>query len=229
VRNGGVLRAWKKPNVGKVRVASIGVSLDGYGAGPAQDLEHPLGVGGEALFAWFFPTRTFRTIHGEDGGETGVDEDFARRGFDNVGAWIVGRNMFGPVRGRWPDDEWKGWWGDDPPFHVPVYVLTHYPRAPIEMQGGTTFHFGGGDIAATLFRAKEAAGEKDVRIGGGVATIRAYLQEGLVDEMHLAVAPTVLGKGERLFEGLDLPALGYAVSASTPGRRATHVMVTKQA
>jgi dihydrofolate reductase len=211
----------------KVRVGSFGVSIDGYGAGPRQDLEHPLGVGGEGLFEWFFETRTWHAMHGEDGGDTGVDDEFAKRGFENVGAWILGRNMFGPVRGPWPNEDWNGWWGDEPPFHVPVFVLTHYRREPLAMQGGTTFHFVTGGAEAALARAREAAGRLDVRIGGGVATIREYLRAGLIDDMHLAVVPALLGAGEQLFAGIDLPELGYAVEATTATRRATHVVVAK--
>ncbi|MGB8908266.1 MAG: dihydrofolate reductase family protein [Candidatus Cybelea sp.] len=213
--------------MGKVRVGSFGVSIDGYGAGPRQDLEHPLGVGGERLFEWFFATHTWCAMHGKDGGETGVDDEFAKRGFENVGAWILGRNMFGPVRGAWPDEAWNGWWGDEPPFHVPVFVLTHHRREPLAMRGGTTFHFVTEGIEGALARAREAAGRRDVRIGGGVATIREYLRAGLIDEMHLAVVPALLGAGEQLFAGIDLPELGYAVEATTAARRATHVVVAK--
>jgi dihydrofolate reductase len=213
--------------VGSVRVGSFGVSIDGYGAGPHQDLEHPLGVGGEALFEWFFATRTWRVMHNEDGGELGVDDDFARRGFENVGAWIIGRNMFGPLRGAWPDEAWKGWWGDEPPYHVPVFVLTHYRRAPLEMRGGTIFHFVTEGAVTALELASKAAGRRDVRIGGGVATIREYLREGLIDEMHLAVVPTLLGTGEQLLAGMELPKLGYAVTETAATKRATHVVVAK--
>jgi dihydrofolate reductase len=213
--------------MGKVMVGNFGVSIDGYGAGPRQDLEHPLGVGGERLFEWFFATRTWCAMHGKDGGDAGVDDEFAKRGFENVGAWILGRNMFGPVRGRWPDEAWNGWWGDEPPFHVPAFVLTHHRREPLVMQGGTTFYFVTDGIEAALARAREAAGRLDVRIGGGVATIREYLRAGLVDEMRLAVVPALLGAGEQLFAGIDLPELGYAVEATTAAKRATHVVVAK--
>lgn len=213
--------------MGKVRVESFGVSIDGYGAGLRQDLEHPLGVGAEAILEWFFETRTFHAMQGEDGGETGIDDEFARRGFENVGAWIIGRNMFGPIRGPWPDEAWSGWWGDDPPFHVPVFVLTHHHRESLAMQGGTTFHFVTEGIEAALARAREAAGRHDVRIGGGVATIREYLRAGLIDEMQLAVVSVLLGAGEQLFAGIDLPELGYAIEATTAARRATHVVVAK--
>ena len=212
----------------RLRVHCFAVSLDGYGAGPGQNLENPLGVGGLALHEWVFGTRTFQAIHGRGGGTTGIDDDFAARGFDNIGAWILGRNMFGPVRGPWPDDSWKGWWGDNPPYHVPVFVLTHHPRASIEMAGGTTFHFVTDGIHAALARAVEAADGRDIRVGGGVATIRQFLQKGLIDEMHVAIAPTLLGSGEHLFAGLDLPKLGYRRSehVATPG--ATHVVLTRE-
>ena len=208
----------------KVRVNCFAVSLDGYGAGPRQGLDNPLGVGGEGLHQWFFPTRTFqKTLFGKDEGESGVDDDYARRGMENLGAWILGRNMFAPSRGPWADDEWKGWWGDNPPYHVPVFVLTHHPRKPIEMQGGTTFHFVTGGIDEALMMAKDAAGAKDVRIGGGAATVRQYLEARLVDEMHLVVSPVVLGSGEHLLQGLDLAALGYRVVEHAVSKAAMHV------
>ena len=210
----------------KLRVNCFAVSIDGYGAGPRQDREHPLGVGGETLHGWFVPTRTFQSMSGGQEGTTGIDDDFARRSMENVGAWIMGRNMFGPVRGDWPDDSWKGWWGDDPPYHVPVFVLTHHPRKPIEMQGGTTFHFVTDGIEVALDRARQAAGPKDVRIGGGVSTIRQYLQAGLVDELHVAISPVLLGSGEHLLSGLDLPALGYRATEHTHSDLATHVVIT---
>jgi dihydrofolate reductase len=187
----------------KVRVSSFAISLDGYGAGPRQDIDNPLGIGGPDLFEWFFATRTWREMHGKEGGSTDLDDDWARRGMENVGAWILGRNMFGPIRGPWPDEAWKGWWGDTPPYHVPVFVLTHHARKSIEMTGGTTFHFVTGGIHAALQRAKDAANDKDIRIGGGVATIRQYLQAGLVDELHLVARPLLLGSGENLFAGLE--------------------------
>jgi dihydrofolate reductase len=211
----------------KLRVSSFSVSLDGYGAGPNQSLENPLGIGGVALHGWAFATRTFRKMFGQDGGTTDVDDGFAARGFANVGAWILGRNMFGPIRGEWPDENWKGWWGDNPPYHCPVFVLTHYPRAPIAMDGGTTFHFVTDGIHAALKRAREAANGQDVRVGGGVATIRQYLQAGLIDEMHLAVSPVLLGRGENLFAGFDLLALGYQRSEHVPTANATHIVLTK--
>ena len=211
----------------KVRVAAFSVSLDGYGAGPDQSLDNPLGVGGKALHEWAFGTKTFRTMFGQDGGSTGVDESFAARSFENVGSWILGRNMFGPVRGPWPDDTWKGWWGDTPPYHCDVFVLTHHSRAPIEMKGGTVFHFVTDGIEAALKRAMTSAGGRDVRVGGGAATIRQYLQAGLIDEMHLAFSPVFLGKGEHLLAGIDLPGLGFLVSKSVPTEHATHIVLTK--
>lgn len=211
----------------KLRVNAFGLSLDGYGAGPDQDLANPMGVGGMALHQWVLGTRFFRTMLGQEGGKTGVDNDFAVAGFDNLGAWILGRNMFGPVRGPWPDEDWKGWWGDTPPYRCPVFVLTHHERAPLEMKGGTIFHFVTGGIEEAWERAREAAAGRDVRLGGGTATVRQYLIAGLLDSLHLAVQPTLLGKGEALFEGLDLPALGYQVSEVVPGEGATHVLVTK--
>ncbi len=213
----------------KLCVRAFSLSLDGYGAGPDQSLEDPMGVGGMALHQWVLPTRTFRTMFGREGGETGIDDDFAQRGFENIGAWILGRNMFGPVRGPWPDDSWKGWWGDTPPYHVPVFVLTHHARAPIEMKGGTTFHFVTGGIETALRQARAAAKGKDVRLGGGVATVRQYLSARLIDEMHLAMSPVFLGKGENLLAGLDLPALGYGLSERVSTPAATHLIVKKQA
>jgi dihydrofolate reductase len=213
----------------KLRVNSFSISFDGYGAGPDQDLANPLGVGGMALHEWVLKTRTFRQMFGQDGGSTETDDAFAARGMDNLGAWILGRNMFGPVRGPWPDETWKGWWGNSPPYHVPVFVLTNHARAQIEMEGGTTFHFVTDGIEAALARAKDAAGDKDVRVGGGVATIRQYLTAGLIDEMHLAIAPVLLGRGEHLFSDLDLPALGYRCVEHVPTPHATHVVVAKSA
>jgi dihydrofolate reductase len=214
----------------KVKVHGFAISLDGYSAGPNQDLQHPLGVGGPAIFEWFFPTRCFQQMHGggPEGGETGVDNDIAERGFENMGAWILGRNMFGPVRGPWPDESWKGWWGDEPPYHVPAFVLTHHARPMLRMKGGTDFHFVTDGIESALAQAKVAAGGRDVRIGGGVATVRQYLQAGLIDEMHLAVRPVFLGAGENLWQGLDMRALGYEVAESIQGERATHVMVRRR-
>jgi dihydrofolate reductase len=211
----------------KVRVHAFGISIDGYGAGPGQDLEHPMGVGGMALHEWVFPTRFFQQMIGKEGGATGVDDDFATRGFENIGAWILGRNMFGPVRGPWPDENWKGWWGENPPYHCQVFVLTHHARAPITMEGGTTFHFVSQGIQAALQRATAAANGKDVRIGGGAATIQQFLRAGLVDYMHLAVAPVLLGSGEQLFGNLDLPQLGYRCTERVCTPKATHVILTK--
>jgi dihydrofolate reductase len=212
----------------KLRVHSFSISLDGFGAGPGQDVEHPLGIGGPELFGWFFPTKTFQSMHGGEGGETGADDDVAAAGFDNVGAWVMGRNMFGPVRGPWPDETWKGWWGDEPPYHVPVFVLTHHPRPPLPMKGGTTFYFVTDGIRAALERAKDAAAGRDVRLGGGVATIRQYLQAGLVDELLLAISPILLGKGEHLLGGLDLRALGYECVEHRPGKRAAAYVVLRR-
>jgi dihydrofolate reductase len=211
----------------KVRVAAFGVSLDGFAAGPHQDLENPLGRGGAAIAHWFFPTRTFRRMQGQEGGTTGIDDAVAVQSFENVGAWILGRNMFGPVRGPWPDESWQGWWGEEPPYRCPVFVLTHYQRPTLAMKGGTVFHFVTDGIEAALDRAREAAGGKDVRIGGGAATIRQYLQAGLIDELRLAIAPVLLGAGENLFAGLDLPALGYQVTAHEASEAATHVVMTR--
>jgi len=212
----------------KLRVQSFAISLDGYGAGPHQDLQNPLGVRGPEMMEWFFPTRLWRRMQGHDDGETGRDNEIAEQGFAGIGAWILGRNMFGPVRGPWPDDSWKGWWGDEPPYHVPVFVLTHHTRAPLEMAGGTTFHFVTDGIRAALEQARVAAGGKDVRLGGGVATIREYLRAGLIDELHLAVRPVLLGSGEHLLSGLDLPALGYEVADCVAGERATHVFLRRK-
>jgi dihydrofolate reductase len=210
-----------------LRVSSFSVSLDGYGAGPNQSLEHPLGVGGHELHQWFFPTRTFQRMHAEGDGTTGVDDEFAAKGFQNIGAWILGRNMFGPIRGPWPDDAWKGWWGANPPYHVPTFVLTHHARPSITMEGGTTFHFVTDGIHAALERATAAANGKDVRVGGGVATIQQYLRAGLVDEMHLVISPVVLGSGELLLAGLNLRAMGYSCREFVPGANATHVVLAR--
>jgi dihydrofolate reductase len=210
----------------KLRVNAFTLSLDGYGAGPDQTVEHPLGVGGESLHKWLVTTRTFhQMVIGKEGGATGVDDDFAVRSFENVGAYILGRNMFGPIRGEWPDDKWKGWWGDNPPYHVPTFVLTRYKRSPIEMEGGTTFHFVTDGIHSALEQAKVAAGSKDVRIGGGVSTLRQYLQERLIDEMHLAISPVLLGSGENLFAGLDMVKLGYHCTEQVATANALHVTI----
>ena len=213
----------------KLRVLAFSVSLDGYSAGPDQSLDNPLGVRGPELMEWMFPTRMFKSMYGQGEGETGVDNTMAEQSFAGIGAWILGRNMFGPVRGPWPDDNWKGWWGDEPPYHVPVIVLTHHPRAPQPMKGGTEFRFVTGDIHQALEQAKTAAGGLDVRLGGGVSTVRQYLQAGLIDDLHLAVRPVLMGRGENLFAGLDLDALGYECEKQVPGERATHVFVRKRA
>jgi dihydrofolate reductase len=213
----------------KLRVHSFSLSLEGYGAGPDQSIDNPLGVGGPALHEWAFPTHTLqRILFGKDGGTRGVDDDFVARGFEGIGSWILGRNMFGPVRGPWPDDNWKGWWGDNPPYHSDVFVLTHHARAPLAMAGGTTFHFVTDGIMAALDRAKAAAKGRGVRLGGGVATIRQYLQAHLIDEMHLAVTSVPLGAGENLFAGLDLPQLGYRTIERVPSQAVTHIVLAKQ-
>jgi dihydrofolate reductase len=213
----------------KLRVSAFGLSIDGFGAGPNQSLENPLGVGGMGLHNWFFPTRTFQKMFGNAEGTTGVDDDFAAQAMSNVGAWILGRNMFGPIRGPWPDENWKGWWGEEPPYHVPVFVLTHHSRPPLVMKGGTTFHFVTEGIHAALKRAKEAAGSKDIRIGGGAAAIRQYLRGGLIDEMHIAISPVLLGSGESLFEGIDMLKLGYECTKHVTTASAQHVVLTKKA
>lgn len=213
----------------RLRVHCLAISIDGFGAGPRQSLEHPLGVGGLALHEWFFPTRTFRRMTGQDGGTTDIADEFAARGFEDIGAWILGRNMFGPIRGPWPDDAWRGWWGESPPYHVPVFVLTHHPRAPLEMEGGTTFHFVTGGLVQALALARDAAAGLDVRLGGGVATLRQALRAALVDEMHVAVAPLLLGDGEALFAGIDLPALGYACVRHVATPEATHYVFARSA
>jgi dihydrofolate reductase len=219
----------------RLRVNALGISIDGFSAGPHQSLEHPMGLGGMALHQWVFGTRTFQKMHadfagsliGDQVGREDADDAFAARGFENVGAWILGRNMFGPVRGPWTDDSWKGWWGNNPPYHVPVFVLTHHARAPITMEGGTTFHFVTEGIHAALERAKQAARGKDVRLGGGAATIRQYLTAGLIDEIHLAVSPVVLGRGEHLFAGIDTVGLGYKCTEHVPTANAMHVVLTR--
>ena len=213
----------------KLRVQSFAVSIDGYGAGPNQDLEHPLGENGPELMEWFFPTRLWRGMQGHADGENGIDNGFAEQGFANIGAWILGRNMFGPVRGPWPDESWKGWWGEEPPYHVPVFVLTHHARAPLAMKGGTEFRFVTEGIHAALEQARAVAGDRDIRLGGGVATVREYLRAGLIDDLHLAVRPVLLGRGENLFAGLDLHALGYECEKTVTGERAMHVYLRKHA
>jgi dihydrofolate reductase len=212
----------------RLRVHAFAISLDGYGAGAEQSPDNPLGIGGEAMHEWFYPTRTFQRLFGKDQGTTGIDDHFAARGMENIGAWILGRNMFGPVRGAWPDESWKGWWGENPPYHVPVFVLTNYARPSLEMEGGTVFHFVTEGINAALDLANAAAGSRDVRVGGGAATIRQYLQARLIDEMHVAVTPVLLGVGEPLFTGIDLPRLGYAVTEHVPSEKATHVVLSKR-
>lgn len=211
----------------KLKVQAFSISVDGYGAGPGQNLENPLGVGGKALHDWAFATRTFQKMFGQEGGDSGIDDDFAARGFRNIGANILGRNMFGPVRGPWPDESWKGWWGDNPPYHTPVFVLTHHARAPIPMQGDTTFHFVTEGIHAALEQAKAAAQGKDIRLGGGVATVRQFLRAGLIDELHLAISPVVLGAGENLLAGINLPKLGYRVTEHAATVKATHIVLTR--
>ena len=212
----------------KLRVSSFAVSIDGFGAGTSQDLENPIGVGGLALMDWFFPTRTWQHMHGNQGGETGVDDGMAAQGLAGLGAWILGRNMFGPIRGPWPDNNWRGWWGEEPPYHTPVFVLTHHARPPLKMAGGTEFQFVTDGIHAARQRAKDAAGSRDVRVGGGVSAIRQYLRAGLIDELHLAIRPVLLGVGEALWAGIDLPALGYESVKSVAGERATHVFLRKR-
>jgi dihydrofolate reductase len=216
------------PSKTKLRVHGFAISIDGYGAGPNQDLGNPLGVGGIQLHEWAFATRTFQQMFGRDGGTTGIDDKFAARGFHNVGAWIMGRNMFGPIRGTWPDDTWRGWWGDNPPYHTPVFVLTHHTRKSIVMDGGTVFHFVTDGIHAAYKRAIDSADGKDIRLGGGVAAIRQYLRAGLVDEIHLAISPILLGSGEHLFGGIDMKRLGYDCTEQVPTKNATHIVLTKR-
>ena len=213
--------------MGKVRVAGFAVSLDGYGAGPEQSLQDPLGKRGEELHSWLVETRTFKAMFGQDGGSEGVDEDYARRSMEGFGAFILGRNMFGPVRGEWPDESWKGWWGDNPPYHAPTFILTHHPRDPIVMDGGTTFYFVTEGIEAALEQARAAAGERDVKIGGGVSTVRQYLQAGLIDELHFAFSPVMLGQGEAMFAGIDLPAFGFHIAETAPTELATHIVLSR--
>ena len=213
----------------KVRVASFAVSIDGFAAGPHQDLENPLGVRGLELMEWFFHTKIWRTMHGmSDEGDAVTDNAVAARGFENIGAWILGRNMFGPIRGPWPNDDWKGWWGDEPPYHVPTFVLTHHARANLPMKGGTEFRFVTDGVESALAQAKSAAGGKDIRIGGGASTVRQFLQARLLDELHLAIRPVLLGDGENLFAGLDLCALGYEIAEHIAGERAMHVFLRKR-
>jgi dihydrofolate reductase len=213
----------------EVLVKSFAVSIDGYAAGPNQDVDNPLGVRGTELMEWFFNTRVWRRMHGQPDGEQGTDNRMAERGFNGIGAWILGRNMFGPVRGPWPDDSWRGWWGDEPPYHVPVFVLTHHTRDPLVMAGGTEFRFVTTGIRAALEQARAAANGRDVRIGGGPATIRQYLQAGLVDELHLAIRPILMGSGEPFWHGMDLRALGYECVEYIAGERALHVVLRRRA
>jgi dihydrofolate reductase len=210
-------------------VQCFSVSLDGYGAGPSQDLQNPLGVGGPEMFDWFFHTRTWQRMHGNDGGEAGIDDDMAAQGFIDIGAWIMGRNMFGPIRGPWPDESWQGWWGEEPPYHTPVFVLTHHPRPPLRMKGGTEFRFVTEGIHAALEQARDAADGRDIRVGGGVSTIRQYLREALIDELHLVIAPVLLGTGEHLLGGIDMRSLGYECVKHVAGARAAaHVFLQKR-
>jgi dihydrofolate reductase len=215
----------------KLKVLCFSVSIDGFAAGPNQSMDNPMGLGGMSLHGWVLPTKTFQVMHsemlgggGSAGGTTGVDDDFAARGFKNIGAWIMGRNMFGPMRGPWKDNSWKGWWGENPPYHTPVYILTHHARPVIEMKGGTTFHFVTAGIEAALKMAETAAGGKDIRLGGGTNTIRQFLGAGLVDEMHIALAPSLLGSGESLWPGLNLPELGYECVEYVPSETAAHII-----
>jgi dihydrofolate reductase len=211
----------------KLRVDNFAISIDGYGAGPDQSLENPLGKGGEDLHRWFYDTRTFQRMFGNGEGRTDIDDDFAARGMSNLGAWILGRNMFSPMRGAWPDDNWKGWWGSNPPYHVPVFVLTHHAREPLVMEGGTTFYFVTDGIESALRQARAAAGGKDVRVGGGVNVIRQYLQAGLIDSMHLVQSKALLGSGEHLLQGLNLPALGFKIQEAVTSQHAMHVVLEK--
>jgi dihydrofolate reductase len=222
------LQAAAGVKVGRVRVAGFSLSLDGFGAGPEQSLEDPLGKRGKELHSWLMATKTFKAMVGASGGSDGLDESFAHRAMDGFGAFILGRNMFGPVRGKWPDDSWKGWWGDNPPYHAPTFILTHHAREPIVMEGGTTFHFVTDGIHAALERARDAAGAADVKIGGGVSTVRQFLEAGLIDELHFAISPVLLGRGEAMFAGLDLPSLGYRVLESTATDLATHIVLGRR-
>ena len=215
-------------NKTRVRVEGFTISLDGYGAGPDQSLANPLGLGGEDLHDWLISARSWRQMHGKEGGTGGIDDDFAARGGRNVGAWIIGRNMFGPIRGPWPDMNWKGWWGNNPPYHMPVFVLTHHPRPPLEMEGGTTFYFVTEGIHDALARARKAANGMDIQIGGGVNTLHQFLREGLIDEFHIAITPTILGRGERLFDGVDLRKSGYECVRFEASEKATHFILRRK-
>lgn len=212
----------------KVKVAAFSISLDGFGAGPDQSIENPLGKRGQELHKWFYPTKSFQNMIGKNEGTQGTDNDLAEKSFENVGAWIMGRNMFGPIRGPWPDDQWKGWWGENPPYHVPVFVLTHHERDPLVMEGGTTFYFVTDGIESALEKAKNVSNGKDIRIGGGVSTIRQFLEAGLIDELHLAISPVFLGEGEHLFSGIDLPGLGFTQIKKINGEGATHILLEKE-
>lgn len=212
----------------RLLVHSYTISLDGYGAGPDQTLEAPMGTGGQGLHPWLLNTHYFQTTHfGKPDGSTGIDNDMAIQGMENLGAWIMGRNMFGPVRGPWPNEDWKGWWGPNPPYHMPVFVLTHHPRPSLEMEGGNVFHFVTGGVYEALERAREAAGERDIRVGGGASTVRQYLQAKLIDELLIAVSPVLLGTGEPLFAGIDLSKLGYKCEKVMAGQRATFYRITR--
>ena len=211
----------------RVRVAGFTVSVDGFGAGADQSINDPLGKGGRALHQWFVGTKTFRAMMGKGEGSEGVDETYAARSMEGFGAFILGRNMFGPVRGDWPDDSWKGWWGDNPPYHAPTFILTHHARDPIVIEGRTTFHFVTDGIESALEQARAAAGERDVKIGGGVATVRQYLEAGEIDELHFAISPIVLGRGEAMFTGIDLPSLGYRVTEHVTTELAMHVVLAR--
>lgn len=212
----------------KVKIVNFSVSLDGFGAGPDQNIDNPLGVRGQELHTWMYRTKTFQKIIGKDGGAEGTDDDFVKNAFENVGAWIMGRNMFGPVRGQWKDNNWKGWWGEEPPYHVPVFVLTHYARNPVKMKGETVFYFVTNGIESALEEAEKVSGGKDIRVGGGVATIHQFLQAGYIDELQLAVSPVFLGSGENLFSGIDMYALGFNKIQRTEGEEATHIILTKE-
>lgn len=212
----------------KVKVAAFSISLDGFGAGPDQSEQNPLGKRGQELHNWFYPTKSFQNMIGKEGGTQGTDNDLAEKSFENVGAWIMGRNMFGPIRGPWPDDQWKGWWGDNPPYHVPVFVLTHHEREPLVMEGGTTFYFVTDGIESALEKAKNVSHGKEIRIGGGVSTVRQFLQAGLIDELHLAISLVFLGTGEHLFSGIDLPGLGFTQIEKINGEGAMHILLKKE-
>ncbi len=214
--------------MGKVKVAGFSVSVDGYGAGPEQSLQNPLGKRGTELHQWFFDTRFFHEMIGREGGAVdSIDQTYAQRAMAGFGAFILGRNMYGPIRGAWDGTDWKGWWGDNPPYHAPTFILTHHAHPPIKMEGGTTFFFITDGIKSALDQAKAAAGNLDVKIGGGVSTVRQYLEAGLIDELHYAVSPVILGQGEAMFAGLDLPSLGYTAVEQVMGEKALHLVLAK--